>query len=229
MKEQNASENKPKKAKRFSNEKRFYIWTASGCLAVLAAIIGIVLLVNNLNQVDVPTGGGNSSNSSTQAPTQSSTPGETGGSEGEQNKPAITPPEGMIMPVESVSVCNEFGFYYNKTLNNYYEHIGIDFSASVGTEVLACDKGTVESIYRDDVLMGTELVIDHGNGLKTLYRFIDVKEGLKVGDKVEKGEVIATVAEATGEEYKDGAHLHFEMQKNGETIDPATYLTFEEK
>ena len=41
--------------------------------------------------------------------------------------------------------------------------------------------------------------------------------------------VIATVAEANGEEYKDGAHLHFELLKNGVNIDPATQLTLEEK
>ena len=61
------------------------------------------------------------------------------------------------------------------------------------------------------------------------YRFVTEVEGLKVGDTVEKGEVIATVAEATGDEYKDGAHLHFEMLVDGENVDPSTYLTMEEK
>ena len=46
---------------------------------------------------------------------------------------------------------------------------------------------------------------------------------------VAKGEVIATVAEANGNEYKDGAHLHFEITKDGTVVDPATYLTLEEK
>ena len=43
------------------------------------------------------------------------------------------------------------------------------------------------------------------------------------------GDVIATVAEATGEEYKDGAHLHFEILKNGTSVVPTGYLTLEEK
>ena len=54
-------------------------------------------------------------------------------------------------------------------------------------------------------------------------------EDLKVGDTVERGEVIATVAEPTGKEYKDGAHLHFEIKKDNVHVDPTTYLTFEEK
>ena len=54
-------------------------------------------------------------------------------------------------------------------------------------------------------------------------------EDLTVGMSVKRGDCIATVAEATGEEYKDGAHLHFEIKKDGKIVDPAAYLTFEEK
>ena len=76
---------------------------------------------------------------------------------------------------------------------------------------------------------GTTVVIDHGDGLKTVYRFVTEAEGVKVGDEVEKGELIATVAEANGNEYKDGAHLHFEILQNGKNVDPALHLTLEEK
>ena len=91
------------------------------------------------------------------------------------------------------------------------------------------ESGTIESIYKDDILLGTEIVVDHGNGLKTMYRFVSEAEGLKVGDTVEKGDVIATVAEANGNEYKDGAHLHFEIMQDGKTIDPALRLPLDEK
>ena len=87
----------------------------------------------------------------------------------------------------------------------------------------------IESIYKEDVLLGTEIVVDHGNGLKTVYRFVTEAEGLKVGDEVEKGEVIATIAEANGNEYKDGAHLHFEVLQDGKHVDPALHLPLEEK
>ena len=225
MKEQNSNE---KKKKPITKEQRFYLISGIASAVALAAIVLIAVLVSSLGDVEVPTAGKNSSHI-----TQSSKNDGVGNLDNvgdeDPDEPVITTPEGMIMPLASVSVLNDYGFYHNKTLNNFYEHTGIDFTAEVGVEVLAAEDGVVESIYRDDVLTGTEITIDHGNGLKTTYRFVNVAEGLGVGSKVKKGDVIATVAEATGNEYKDGAHLHFEIKKNGESVDPTTYLTFEEK
>ena len=216
-------ENGNKKKTPLNGEKKFYLFTAIGCAVALVAIVVIAVVVSNAGKVDTPTGNLNS-NSTVNEPVDK--PQEP---EDEENEPVVTLPEGMVTPVATVTVLNDYGFYHNKTLNTYYEHAGIDFTASAGTEVVAVEKGTIESIYKDDVLLGTEIVVDHGNGLKTVYRFVTEAEGLKVGDKVEKGEVIATVAEATGNEYKDGAHLHFEIMQDGKTIDPALRLPLEEK
>lgn len=216
-------ENGNKKKTPLNGEKKFYLFTAIGCAVALVAIVVIAVVVSNAGKVDTPTGNLNS-NSTVNEPVDK--PQEP---EDEENEPVVTLPEGMVTPVATVTVLNDYGFYHNKTLNTYYEHAGIDFTASAGTEVVAVEKGTIESIYKDDVLLGTEIVVDHGNGLKTVYRFVTEAEGLKVGDKVEKGEVIATVAEATGNEYKDGAHLHFEIMQDGKAIDPALRLPLEEK
>ena len=142
---------------------------------------------------------------------------------------ATTTPEGFVLPIQSASATNGFGFFYNQTLNNYYEHQGIDFSANAGTVVVSVDDGVVESVYTADVLSGTEIVISHDNGLKSVYRFVTQVDGLKAGDKVSKGQTIATVAEPNGSEYKDGAHLHFEVIENGKNVDPVSYLSLEEK
>ena len=237
MKEQNGSEKFPRKKKPLSKEKKFYLISAIASATALVAIIIVTVIVANFGNNDVPTTGDHSSNSTQQQPNNSSNSGNVGdngngdnvGDNGDGDEPVINAPEGMIMPVETVSVVNDYGFYHNKTLNNYYEHKGVDFTAEVGAEVLAVEDGVVENIYLNDVLTGTEVIIDHGDGVKTVYRFVDVAEGLTVGAEVKKGDVIATVAEATGEEYKDGAHLHFEVQKDGAQVDPASYLTFEEK
>ena len=195
--------------------KKLYLYIALGCAAVLlcAAIIVTAVVLANRSRVSIDAGDNSGGQIETPDPDQ----------------PVIETPEEFISPVSVVSVLNEYGFYYNKTLGNYYEHMGVDFPAEVGSEVYAVASGTVESVYTSDVLVGTQITIDHGDGVKSVYQFVEAKEGLKAGDEVKQGDVIATVAEANGSEYKDGAHLHFEVFKDGANVDPAEYLTLEEK
>lgn len=134
----------------------------------------------------------------------------------------------FVLPVENASVSNTFGFYHNSTLGWYYEHQGVDFTAEEGTQVVSIADGTVESVS-EDVLTGTQIVVDHGDGLKSVYCFVTAADGLEAGDTVLKGEAIATIAEANGSEYKDGPHLHLEVTLNGANVDPTEYLTLEEK
>ena len=212
-------EKKGKKARKkgMNSEKKFYLFTAISCAAVLLAIIIVAVLVTN-SGTGAQTGG--------LPPITSDAP--VGGGDGE-DEPVITLPEGMISPVVKVTVGEDYGFHQSQTLGWYYVHEGVDFTATTGTEVLAVEDGVVESIYKDDLLLGTEIVISHGDGLKTLYRFVRETDGLTVGKAVKKGDVIATVADPTGNEYKTGAHLHFEVMENGKSVDPTKYLTLEEK
>lgn len=230
MKEQNEKEqektkekkNKSKR-KRVNGEKRFYILTALGCAAALTAIITVAVAVSRNGDEDVTVDNGNEQTQPTPDDENTGTPDD---GEGEQ---VVVTPQGMVSPLETVSVLNEYEFYHNTTIDAYYLHEGVDFVADAGTAVLAVEAGTIESIYKGDLLSGTEIVVDHGDGLKSLYRFVTEIDGLSVGDSVAKGEQIATVAEANGNEYKDGAHLHFEIYKNDVVVDPTVYLTLEEK
>ena len=230
MKEQkdNEHKNKPKANK----EKRFYLFTALGCAAALVAIIVVAVVVNSMgnggqNQVTNPPV--NSSNSADSGDTDGSGSSDTGVGDLDSNKPVGGDNEGMILPVAEATLMNDHGFYYNQTLNIYYEHAGVDFAAEEGAQVFAVDDGVVESIYKDDLLLGTEIVVVHADGVKSVYRFVTEVEGLQVGAEVARGECIATVAAATGNEYKEGPHLHFEILKDGQSIDPTVYLTLEEK
>ena len=214
MKEQNGKEKK----KPMSKEKKFYLFTAVGCAAVMLAIILVAVAITNNSNVKTPTVDKDSN--VVVVPTPDPKP---------DDEPVITTPEGMTLPLSTASVLNDYGFYHNQTLNNYYEHKGVDFTAEVGAQVLAVDDGVVESIFSGDVLTGTEITVDHGDGVKSVYRFVNASESLSVGMKVKQGDVIGSVAEATGEEYKDGAHLHFEVLENGQVIDPDKYLDIAEK
>ena len=234
MKEQNGKETEKKKDKAkkkswLGGERKFYLFTAIGCAAALTAIIVVAVAVSK-NDVNGDKTLNNGTNNEAQLPDDGNDDENVngGGGTGDDEQVVVTP-EGMVAPLETVSVLNEYGFYHNKTLNFYYEHAGVDFAAEAGTSVLAVEAGTIESIYKSDLLSGTEITIDHGDGLKSVYRFVTEIEGLSVGDTVKKGEQIATVAEANGNEYKDGAHLHLEIYKNNVNVDPAVYLTLEEK
>ncbi len=229
MEKKDKKEKKMRRAKKWNGEKRFYLITALGCAAVLAAIVIVAVAIS---------GGGNGKvddqlqNPPIDEPTDTTPPTDdtpTDTTPPADDEQVSGTPEGMISPMESMSVSQEYGFYHNTTLNNYYVHQGMDFAAEVGTKVLAVEDGVVESVYKEDLLVGTQIVIDHGEGVKSVYCFITETEGLKAGDTVKKGDVIATVAEPSGNEYKQGAHLHFEILKDSVSVDPSTYLTLEEK
>ncbi|MBQ8375209.1 MAG: M23 family metallopeptidase [Clostridia bacterium] len=210
-------ENNDKKRERKSvKDKKMLFSAALACAALILAIVFVVSFTSGGNEPSIDAGNVDT--------------GVNGGVEnpddGVQEEPLE--PTGMVLPMQATELSG-YGFHYNQTLDAYFHHDGVDFLAAAGTEVLAAETGTVESIFTGDVLSGTEIVVDHGNGLKTLYRFVEPVDGIQVGDEVKKGDVIATVAEATGDEYKDGAHLHFEITENGQTVDPTEHLTLEEK
>lgn len=135
----------------------------------------------------------------------------------------------FALPVTNMNVINTFDFGKDVTLGHWHFHTGLDMAAEVGAAVVACLDGTVEEVVIDDKLDGTTVTIQHENGLKTVYSYIDVKEGLKKGDSVKRGEQIGTVSEPEGAEFKQEAHLHFEVIENGEKKDPATFLDIAEK
>ena len=221
MKKENDNEKKKGGWKEAAKDKKFYLYTVIGCaIALLSLVIVAVAVSLGEKQTTLENESGTVI-----------TPDDSGNEkpDGDTNEPTGGNVEDMILPMQGVAVSNEYEFYYNQTLNAYYQHVGLDFASEAGAEVLAAQSGVIEGIYRDELLTGTEITIDHGEGVKSVYRYVDALEGLKVGDTVSQGQRIATVAEAVGDEYKDGAHLHFEVLKNGKNVDPATYLTFEEK
>lgn len=98
-------------------------------------------------------------------------------------------------------------------------HEGIDYSMPVGSPIYAADGGVVESAGTDGAY-GKCIVINHGNGLKTVYAH-NSKLLVSAGDRVYKGQKIA----ASGNTGRStGPHLHFEVRKNGTPVNPAKYL-----
>ncbi len=130
----------------------------------------------------------------------------------------------FIVPVKDVNLSQAHIFGYDKTLDRYRLHEGMDFKCAEGTEVLAAVDGTVKSVSVRDELYGAVITIEHADNVTTVYKFINPVENLKAGDKVSRGDVIGKVAKATGVENADGDHLHFEVLKNNVMQDPDDYL-----
>ncbi len=130
----------------------------------------------------------------------------------------------FIVPVKDVNLSQAHIFGYDKTLDRYCLHEGMDFKCAEGTEVLAAVDGTVKSVSVRDELYGAVITIEHADNVTTVYKFINPVENLKAGDKVSRGDVIGKVAKATGVENADGDHLHFEVLKNNVMQDPDDYL-----
>ncbi len=136
----------------------------------------------------------------------------------------------FIAPVEGAVSSEYAAIYNNKVLRWYYRHKAIDFVADEGKEVVAMCDGVVEKIYERPET-GNYVVIDHGDNLKSVYRFIEIDKTLRVGDTVKQGTKLGTVAAAYGIEKAEGTHLHLEMKKSGKSVNPLDYIdvVFEEK
>lgn len=98
-------------------------------------------------------------------------------------------------------------------------HAGMDFTADIGTEIFATGDGVVEKAGQMSGY-GQIVIIDHGFGYKTRYAHVSAFN-VKEGQKVKRGDVIAYVGN-TGASV--GPHLHYEVRKNGEAVNPVNYF-----
>ena len=99
-------------------------------------------------------------------------------------------------------------------------HNGVDIAGPIGTTIFAADSGTVIKAAYTYVGYGVHIIIDHGNGMQTLYGHCS-SLNVSFGQKVEKGQAIARMG-STGN--STGSHLHFEV-KYGETrYNPYNYF-----
>lgn len=112
---------------------------------------------------------------------------------------------------------------YNETLADWRTHEAIDISAELGAAVLAACSGTVAAV-EDDLLMGTTVVIDHGDGCQTTYANLQAAPEVAAGDTVSAGQIIGAVGNTATAEAAQGPHLHFSVTQDGEPIDPNGFL-----
>jgi murein DD-endopeptidase MepM/ murein hydrolase activator NlpD len=99
-------------------------------------------------------------------------------------------------------------------------HPGQDFAAQIGTPVYATANGVVEKVESSFHGYGNNIIINHGFGYKTLYGHLS-GFAVKEGQKVKRGATIGYVGN-TG--MSTGPHLHYEVIKNDEKINPINFF-----
>jgi len=123
-----------------------------------------------------------------------------------------------VLPVDGV-VTSTFGRRHDPFHGKQSSHKGLDIAAPSGTSIQPVRAGTVVSAGRRGGY-GNVVVLDHGDGTTSLYAHCkDIK--VQAGARVELGDVIATVG-STGR--STGPHLHLEIHRNGQAVDPVREL-----
>ena len=107
------------------------------------------------------------------------------------------------------------------TQNFYWYHKGIDIANRAAPDVLAADSGKVVSAgWLDGYGYGNRVIIDHGNGYRTLYAHLQ-KIYVISGQTVARGGAVGKMG-STGR--STGTHLHFEVSRNGSSLNPLSVL-----
>lgn len=131
----------------------------------------------------------------------------------------------FVMPVEG-EIVKHYGkdkLIYSNTLQEWTTHLGIDIKADKTTVVKASADGTVKSI-KNDPRYGLTIVVEHANGFSSVYSNLLTAEFVIVGENVKSGQTLGTVGNSATFEILDDSHLHFEILKDGNSIDPEMYI-----
>lgn len=201
----------------------------------ITLIVGSVLLAVTILVLSIAIGAAQqkedsalTTNGKTLATVQTTPPSTEAGTKPEPARQELRltrPVEGYLAAVHDTQTLS-----YSLTMQDYRTHTGIDIEAEQGAAVLAAASGTVLRTYVDP-LMGYTIEIDHGDGYVSVYKNLDetLPEGLEAGTYVMGGQLIGAVGDSALIEQAELPHLHFELMQNDVSIDPLTYLAYEER
>lgn len=125
----------------------------------------------------------------------------------------------FVMPMAKPTIYKPFSdtsLQYSVTYNDYRLHKADDITSKTSDNVNACGEGIVTDIYTD-ALLGTTVVIDHGNGVTIKYSGLKENVNIKKGAKVTSTTVIGSLGTVPSE-CLDPKHLHIEVTKNKKAV-----------
>ena len=113
-------------------------------------------------------------------------------------------------------------FVFNRTLEQWETHKGLDLLAKEGANVVSMFEGTVVKIG-SSYGGGEYVVVDHGENVVATYGSLQNVQ-VSEGQKFAQGDLIGEASTSASVEYIDGAHVHLEIKVNGEYVDPTPYV-----
>lgn len=128
------------------------------------------------------------------------------------------------LPITLADMTNNsdgFGWRKHPILKRILFHDGIDIAAVKGSEVFATGNGVIEKVITSKKGYGNRIVINHGNGYKTVYAHLSKFSNVYVGKKVNKYDLIGYVG-STG--LSTGPHLHYEVLIKNRPINPEKFI-----
>lgn len=210
---------------KFLKKNGFYILVGLCVVCIGAMIIVSVSANNRLSEMKKPTPTPTSAITEPThpvvKPTEKPKPSE------KPTDPADTVPTSFVLPVAEATIGQDYSadtFVFSETLNQWQVHNGIDFVTVEPSDVRSIADGAVTSVITDDILCGGTVVITHSGGITSTYKSLGSKIPVKVGDKVKAGDKIGMTSMSAYNEFKEGNHVHFEMAKDGKTVDPNEFL-----
>lgn len=136
------------------------------------------------------------------------------------SKPVVSGNGYFTHPCPGMSYQSSYFGEVRQGIGDTRPHKGHDYAAPRGTPIYAAAAGTVVIAGWSDSA-GNWVVISHGNGLVTKYMHMYQSPAVSAGDKVVKGQYIGGVG-TTGQ--STGNHLHFQVELNGEAVNPDLYM-----
>ncbi len=113
---------------------------------------------------------------------------------------------------------------YSKTLEEWRTHSGVDLAADRGTPVKAVGDGFVSDI-KHDPRFGVTIIVDHGDGIKSLYANLASDDMVSPNQKIKQGDIIGCVGNTALFESAEQSHLHFEILEDDEPVNPDTWIS----
>ena len=140
-----------------------------------------------------------------------------------KNKEKLLAATPSIQPISNKNlnrIASGFGYRIDPVYKDRRAHMGLDFTAPMGTPIYATADGRVKDAGFNTGGLGNRVVVSHGFGYETVYGHM-VRIKARVGETIKRGEVIGYVGNSG---KSTGPHCHYEVHRNGIPVDPIYYF-----